>query len=101
MKYFLLCLCAVFLCSCDNPVKQKVVAQVGNYSILPRQRICEEAYKDSSHAPNAPVQSKRDFLNNMINQKLILLDAESHGLPGDKNKRILWKWSRISGSSRS
>ena len=85
MNYFRWCLCALFLCGCHHPDKPKVVAKVDNYCIT--QEEFEEAYKNSSHDTSFSKQSRQVFLNNMINQKLILLDAEAHGL--DKNKEFL------------
>ena len=81
MNRFLFCWCALLISGCMAPTSnpQKVVARVDN-SVITRQEF-DEAYKDSSHAP---AQSRQDFLNNMINQKLILLDAQAHGLDRDK-----------------
>jgi hypothetical protein len=85
MNRFLLCLCVVFISSCHHQTSQKVVARVDNYCIT--QEEFDEAYNNSSHALSTRVQSRQDFLNNMINQKLILLDAQAHGL--DKDKEFL------------
>ncbi len=86
MNRFLLCLGMVlFFSSCDAPAEKKVVAKIDNYVIT--QEEFNEAYMNSSHASATRVQSQQDFLNNMINQKLILLDAQKHGL--DKNKEFL------------
>lgn len=88
MGRFLSCWCVlVFFCGCLTPTStdQKVVARIDNYCIT--QEEFDEAYANSPHAAFSPIQSKHDFLNNMINQKLILLDAQAHGL--DKNKEFL------------
>src|ERR1039457_4267760 len=88
MNRFLICLCAVvFIGGCLTPMsqEQKVVARIDNYSIT--QEEFDEAYQNSSHALASRFQSRQDFLNNMINQKLILLDAQAHGL--DKDKEFL------------
>jgi len=70
---------------CHVPISQNVVAKVDNYVIS--QEEFNDAYKNSSHSSATGEQSRQDFLNNMINQKLILLDAQAHGL--DKNKEFL------------
>jgi len=88
MNRILSCLSlVVFICGCFTPMaqKEKVVAKVDNYSIT--QEEFDEAYANSPHSTVSPIQSRQDFLNNMINQKLILLDAQAHGL--DKNKEFL------------
>ena len=85
MKGLLCCFMVLLMSGCNMPAPQKVVAKVNNYVITLEE--FNEAYADSSHASATRAQSKQDFLNNMINQKLILLDAEAHGL--DKNKEFL------------
>ena len=71
-------------CSSQEPPKD-VVAKVGSY-VISKQEF-EEEYKDSSYGAQNTPTSRRDFLNNMINQKLILLDAQKRGL--DKQKDFL------------
>ena len=88
MNRILLCLTLLSLAGCGSsqpPSPQNVVAQVGNY-VITRQEF-EEAYRDSSYGEQGTLASRRIFLNNMINQKLILLDAEKRGL--DKNREFL------------
>jgi hypothetical protein len=84
MNKLLLCLCAVLISGC-HPNAQKVVAKVDNYPIT--QEEFNRGYADSAHDSATRIQSRQDFLDNMINQKLILLDAEAHGL--DKDKEFL------------
>jgi len=78
---------AVFLGGCLTPTPQndKVVAKIDSYIIT--QQEFDEAYNDSTHELSAPIQSRQEFLNKMIDQKLILLDAQAHGM--DKNKEFL------------
>ena len=87
MDRLILCLVLLGLAGCGNPQtpSKDVVARVGNY-VITRQEF-EEAYKDSSYGAQGTFASRKIFLNNMINQKLILLDAENKGL--DKNKEFL------------
>ena len=88
MNRILLFLMLIALAGCGNSQpspSQNAVAQVGKYAIT-RQEF-EEAYKDSSYGAQGTFGSRLTFLRNMINQKLILLDAEKRGL--DKNKEFL------------
>jgi len=87
MNRLLICLMLLALSGCGNsqPSSKEVVAQVGNY-VITRQEFAE-AYRDSSYGAQGTLASRKIFLNNMINQKLILLDAEKKGL--DKNKEFL------------
>ncbi len=64
-------------CQSKEP-QQPVVARVGPYVIT--QDEFEEAYKNSAQAQAHNPFYRSAFLNNMINQKLILLDAERRGL---------------------
>ena len=88
MNRILLCLTLLAMAGCGNAqptASQDAVAKVGNY-VITRQEF-EEAYKDSRFGAQGTFASRKIFLNNMINQKLILLDAEKRGL--DKNKEFL------------
>ena len=88
MNRMLLCLTLLALAGCGNSPPSSsddAVAKVGNY-VITRQEF-EEAYKDSGYGELGTLASRKTFLNNMINQKLILLDAEKKGL--DKNKEFL------------
>ena len=60
---------------------QAVVARVGSYVIT--QAEFDEAYKNSAYGHEHNKLYRSEFLKNMINQKLILLDAEHRGLDHD------------------
>jgi len=60
---------------------QQIVARVGSYVIT--QHEFEEAYKNSAYGRDHNLFYRSAFLKNMINQKLILLDAERRGLDRD------------------
>ena len=88
MNRMLLCLTLITLAGCGNSQPSpsaNAIAKVGNY-VITRQEF-DEAYKDSRYGAQGTFASRQAFLNNMINQKLILLDAEKRGL--DKNKEFL------------
>lgn len=72
----------VFILGCQSRDKNEpVIAQVGNYVIT--QSEFEEAYKNSAYGHQKNIFYRSEFLKNMINQKLILLDAEHRGLDRD------------------
>jgi hypothetical protein len=64
---------------------EKIVAQVGPYRITQGEYL--KAKRASLHADSEDLASNRVFLENMINRKLILLDAEGKGL--DKRQDFL------------
>ncbi len=75
-----------FVLGCQSKEPQQVVvARVGSYVIT--QDEFEEAYKNSAYGRKNNPFYRSAFLNNMINQKLILLDAERRGL--DRNPQFL------------
>ena len=86
MKYWALIICLVFVLGCQHkPPVEKVVAKIGDYVIT--QEEFEDAFKSSSFGIQDSAESRQVFLDNMINQKLIILDARAKGL--DKNKDFL------------
>jgi hypothetical protein len=88
MNRLFLCLVMTILAGCGNSQptpSQDVIAKIGDY-VITREEF-DDAYKDSAYGDQGTYASRRTFLNNMINQKLIILDAENRGL--DKNKEFL------------
>lgn len=87
MKNILLC-CAVliFVSSCaQRPQEKTVLAKVNNYEITKDE--FEEELARMGFSKENEVQAKEDFLNNLINRKLILQDAQRKGL--DKQEGFL------------
>jgi hypothetical protein len=74
----------IFLSGC-GPVREnkQIVARINEYGITLDEFNNE--FKNSSFAQNDTPDSKRDFLNNLINRKLILQDAQNKGLDKDKS----------------
>lgn len=71
-----------FVLGCQSRGSQHVaVARVGTYIIT--QDEFEESYKNSAYGREHNPFYRKAFLNNMINQKLILLDAQLRGLDRD------------------
>jgi hypothetical protein len=75
---------SLFLLGCggSQPGKKAVLAKVNNYEIT-REEF-EREFKDSSYAAVDTPQSRNEFLNNLINRKLILQEAQARGLDRDK-----------------
>jgi len=71
-----------FVLGCQSRESQQpVVARVGTYVITKDE--FDEAYKNSAYSRQHNVFYRSAFLNNMITQKLILLDAQRRGLDRD------------------
>ena len=88
MDRWLMCFLLLACAGCGNaqPLSSPdTVARVDHY-VITRQEF-DEAYKNSHFGAQGTPASRQIFLNNMINQKLILLDAEKQGL--DKDKEFL------------
>ena len=86
MKYWSLMIGLAFVLGCQpKPPVGKIVAKIGDYVITKGE--FEEAFKSSSYGFQDNAASRQVFLDNMINQKLIILDARAKGL--DKNKDFL------------
>lgn len=69
---------------CDrSPENKDVLVRINDYEIT-RNEFNEE-FKNSTYANNDTPESKKDFLANLINRKLILQDAERDGLSRDKS----------------
>ena len=91
MRYSVIIIILVlFVGGCYGLVKKhsstdKIVAHVGQAIIT--QREFEEAFKHSAHEMPDDLVVRHKFLENMINKKLILLDAEYNGL--DKKQEFL------------
>lgn len=78
------CLLAVFGCS-RPPDQNDVVVKVGNYTMTLAEFT--QRFQESSYALRADKEAEADFLENFINQRLILLEAQQKGL--DKQKDFL------------
>lgn len=74
----------IFIAGCNGaPQDKQMLAKINNYEITLDE--FQEEFKDSSYAGNGAVETKKDFLNNLINCKLILQDAQNKGLDKDKS----------------
>lgn len=82
-KYAILLLAALFVFGCcpDKPEGKKVLAKVNNYEIAEEE--FEEEFRASTHGSVDILESREEFLNTLINRKLILQDAQKRGLDKD------------------
>ena len=79
---FLFILIFVFGCK-PAPKNDQIVAKINNYEISINE--FNDEFEDSSYGRNETLDSKKDFLNNLINRKLILQNAQKEGLDKDKD----------------
>ncbi len=74
----------LFIFGCTIQAENKVIlAKINNYKIT--QEEFEEEFKESNFGGTDTLESRKEFLDNLINRKLILQDAQSKGLDKDKN----------------
>jgi len=64
---------------CDKP--KNTVIKINNYEISKAE--FEEEFKDSNFARDDTLQSRKDFLDNLVDRILILQDAQKNGLDND------------------
>jgi len=85
MKKYLGILLAVLLISgCQAKSPNKIIlAKVNNYEI--NQEEFEEEFRVSTYGSVDTLEARKEFLNTLINRKLILQDAQKRGLDKDKN----------------
>lgn len=87
IKYLVILLALIFIftgpaqAKQNNPAKT-VLATVNNYEIT--QEEFENEYNESSFARTDTPQARKEFLDNLINRKLILQEAQLKGLDKDK-----------------
>ena len=83
-KYALLLFVLMLAAGCGRLPKDKVIlAKINNYEIT--QDEFEQEFKDSGFGRVDTLESRKDFLNTLINRKLILQDAQKKGLDKDKS----------------
>ncbi len=68
----------IFGCASKPQAKKEVLAKVNNYEIAKEE--FDEEFKNSPYGRVNTLESKREFLQNLINRKLILQEAEAKGL---------------------
>lgn len=76
---------AVGCCQLNKQKKNKVLVRINNYEITVDE--FNKDFNDSAYARRDDTQSKKDFLNFLIDKKLMLQEAQGLGL--DKEKSFL------------
>jgi peptidyl-prolyl cis-trans isomerase C len=85
-KIALFLLIFIIFYGCGSKQKQKnIVARVNNYEITLGE--FEEEFENSIYGQQDTSEARQQFLDNLINRKLILQDAQRKGL--DKDKEFL------------
>ncbi|MFH0876739.1 MAG: SurA N-terminal domain-containing protein [Candidatus Omnitrophota bacterium] len=69
-------------CGASQPEKKAVLARVNNYEITAQE--FQQEFKDSPYAALGTPTAKKDFLESLINRKLILQEAQASGLDKDQ-----------------
>lgn len=83
-RYLLLLVFSLVIFGCAKATQEKnIVVKINDYEISKAE--FEQDFKDSSYAGNDTLESRKDFLNNLINQKLILQEAQRKDMDKDKN----------------
>jgi hypothetical protein len=68
-------------CTKSPGSKEPVIVKIGNYEITKSE--FEQEFRDSYFAVNDTLESRKEFLDNLVNRKLILQDAQAKGLDKD------------------
>jgi len=85
-KIALFLLIFIIFYGCGSKQKQKnIVARINNYEITLEE--FEEEFENSIYGQQDNPEARQQFLDNLINRKLILQDAQRKGL--DKDKEFL------------
>lgn len=72
-------------CTCPLTGKKAIVAKVNNYDISAEE--FETEFMNSPYGRQDTLESRKDFLNNLIDRKLVLQEAQKEGL--DKENSFL------------
>jgi len=85
-NYMLITLAVLMISGCQYQAKDKqILAKINNYEITKEEFI--EEFKDSAYGVSDTEESRKSFLDNLINRKLVLQEAQRQGL--DKKKDFL------------
>jgi peptidyl-prolyl cis-trans isomerase C len=85
-RYLIIILAVLMIAGCKCQAKDKqVLARINNYEITKQE--FEEEFKNSGFSVSDTEESRKSFLDNLINRKLVLQEAQRQGL--DKEKDFL------------
>jgi len=82
-KYLIIILAVLMIAGCKCQAKdEQVLAKINNYEITKQE--FDEEFKDSAYGVSDTEGSRKSFLDNLINRKLVLQEAERQGLDKDR-----------------
>lgn len=84
-KIIILAISILLMGFCWVSRQKQILAKINNYEITLEE--FKEELKDSPYAESKTYEAKGEFLDNIINRKLILQEAQKRGL--DKNEKFL------------
>jgi len=98
IRYFIIILAVLMIAGCKCQVKDKqVLAKINNYEITKQE--FEEEFKNSGFSVSDTEESRKSFLENLINRKLVLQEAQRQGLDKDsaflKSIERFWEQSLL------
>lgn len=97
-RYLIITLAVLMIAGCKCQAKDKqVLARINNYEITKQE--FEEEFKDSAYGVSDTEESRKSFLENLINRKLVLQEAQRQGLDKDnaflKSIERFWEQSLL------
>lgn len=83
-KYIIFLSVLMLITGCSSrPKERHILAKINNYEITPEE--FEAEFKESAYGRNNTLESRQEFLNLLINRKLILQDAQVKDLDKDRD----------------
>jgi len=82
-KYMLITLAVLMIAGCERQTKDReILAKINNYEITKQEFI--EEFRQSAYGISDTEEAKKNFLESLINRKLVLQEAQREGLDKDK-----------------
>ena len=82
-KYLIIVLAVLMIAGCKCQAKDRqILAKINNYEITKQE--FEEEFKNSGFSVSDTEESRKSFLENLINRKLVLQEAQRLGVDKDK-----------------
>lgn len=97
-RYLIITLAMLMIAGCKCQAKDKqVLARINNYEITKQE--FEEEFKNSGFSISDTEESRKSFLDNLINRKLVLQEAQRQGVDKDsaflKSIERFWEQSLL------
>ena len=82
-RYLIIVLAVLMIAGCKCQAKDKqILAKINNYEITKQE--FEEDFRNSGFSVSDTEESRQSFLDNLVNRKLVLQEAQRQGLDKDK-----------------